>query len=146
MSGTSAGAPDAWGPPSLRVIVHHSVVQPKHLCTVTESQEEESGGFKASQRHGSEVPESHFHSILLAKASHKASPDPRGEESHFLMEGVAGMRGIIGSRIWKHSTIIHPLATSVHTYTPTHRHAKDTYFLPPKLSFCIALALRSRIW
>lgn len=51
----------------------------------------------------------------------------QGERSlHFLMEGVAGTVGIMGSHIWKHSTIIHPLAPTVHTYTPTHRHAKDT--------------------
>ena len=117
-------------PPALHIIAHHSEVQPKHLCTVTESQAEESRGFKASQSHGSEDPEYHFHCILLAKASHMASPEPRGEESPFLMEGVSGMVGIMGSHIWQHSTIIHPLAPTVHTYTPTHRRAEDTSCLP----------------
>ena len=52
--------------PSLHVIAHHSEVQPKHLCTATESQAEESRGFKASQSHGSEdfiahlIPPLHF--------------------------------------------------------------------------------------
>ena len=55
----------------------------------------------------------------------------RERSLHFLVEGVSGMVGVMGSCIWKHSTVIHPLAPTVHTYTPTHRHAKDTYFLPP---------------
>ena len=117
-------------PTSLHVIAHHSEVQPKHLCTVTESQAEESRGFKASQSHGSEDPEYHFHWILSAKVSHMASPDPRGEESP-LLNGRSGRYGWNYGQSYLetlyHNPSFGPNSSHIHAHTQTCKR----HFLPP---------------
>lgn len=131
--------------PSLHVIVHHSEVQPKHLCTATESQAEESRGFKASQSHGSEDPEYHFDCILLAKASHMASPDPKGEESPLLSRRSVWDGWSYGQLYLEtlyRNPSFGPNSSHIHAHTQT---CKRHLLPPPRLSFCIALALRSRI-
>lgn len=65
------------------MIAHHLVGQPGLFYTYSlqpGSQERKSGSYKASESQGLEVPEHHFPCTLLAKGSHRASPDPRGEE------------------------------------------------------------------
>lgn len=86
-----------------------------------------------------------FSLYFLSQSKSQGQPRSkgRGKRLYLLMEGVAGMGEIFGSHIWKHSIIIHPLATIIHIHN--HTQTCKIHLLPPsKLSFCTALALNSK--